>query len=918
MQAQDRVYEQLKKITGGQGRVTASELAGQLNLSRQVVSHYLNRLLELGKAVKTDSRPVYWSIVEGQERYSDVETRTMQEMHGDAGQREPRKDSAPTAAGHASTAPACAAPTEPADVFASLIGAYGSQRNITMQCKAAVNYPPDGLPVLIIGESGVGKSFMAELICRYARSRKVIPENAPFVVLNCADYANNPELLSAALFGYKKGSFTGAVSDKTGLLKEADGGILFLDEVHRLTYENQEKLFVFMDTGRYRPLGDSSWKEARVRFIFATTEKPEEVLLETFRRRITVQVKVPSMMERPLWERLELLRRFYEKEARKVGRDMEIHKKVVSALCFSRMKGNIGKLKNLVQLSCANAYFRQGGNGTLDITMADLPQEAWALPDSRTEGLEPMAVFAAGQDTRTAYRGCPDSVWEKLQGLFTDIGQTDYNAFSELAPEYQLRFKRWVMDILRREDRAESGSGEVLRSLFGHICNTVMARYGVPRKQELIYRMYAVTEAAGGREPAELWEERLADYFGAVMPRAFYVAGKLAEELKACFFADSSFGGGQELRYIYSFFLSEFITETIEFRGLIAAHGDSTASSIQAVANQVCGAYVFESIDMPMDTSVEDTIDKVKEYLEHENTSRGVILLVDMGSLSQMYSSIKASVSGDLLIVNNVTTCIALDIGFKMVRKAAFKEIAESARDSYPVSVQYFEGVARGNNIIVSCMSGVGIADKIKDMLVRVLGEDSLDVISMEYRELRRLLAENQGDYFGKTKLILTTSNLPEDISVPWLNIYDLLGGPGERKMWSYLRSFLGPDKLELLNREFVKFFSLEGIVSRLQFLNPTVVINEVENVLVRYEQHYQLELSGRTKLNLYMHIAFMIERLMTSEPDQEAYTPSSPREQEFCRVSEDIFKDIEKRYHIRLNQYELSLLYELFRRVIE
>ncbi len=902
MQAQERVYEQLIKITCDKGRTTASELAEQLNLSRQVTSHYLNRLLEQQKAVKTDTRPVYWSAWKA--------------AQGEEGAAWGQEGASQGQAGATPSQPGSL--REPGDVFSVLIGAGGSQRNITMQCKAAVNYPPDGLPILIIGESGVGKSFMAGLVCSYARSQNAIPGNAPFVVLNCADYANNPELLSAALFGYKKGSFTGAVSDKTGLLKEADGGMLFLDEVHRLSYENQEKLFVFMDTGRYRPLGDSSWKEARVRFIFATTEKPEDVLLETFRRRITVQVNVPSMMERPLSERLELLHRFYEKEAGKVGRDMEIDKKVVSVLCFSKMKGNIGKLKNLVQLSCANAYFRHGGSGMLQVTMADLPQEAWTMPDGRAEGPKSMVVSAAGEGSPTPYREQADGGAGQLLQLFADIGQTDYKQFSELAPGFLLRFKRCAMDILRGEHRGEIQGGDVLRELYTHICTKVMARYGVRGQREMIGRMYALTEATVVRDLPELSDGRLADYFGAVMPRAFYVAGKLEEELDNCFFAAGSLGGGPLLRFICSFFLSECIAEHIEFRGLIAAHGDSTASSIQAVANQVCGTYVYEAIDMPMDASVEETIQKVKQYLEHENTGKGVILLVDMGSLSQMYSSIKASVSGDLLIVNNLTTCIALDIGFKMVRKMAFKEIAEAAGNGYPVSVQYFEGVAKGNNIIVSCMSGVGIADKIKDMLVRVLGEDGLDIISMEYRELRRLLAENQEDYFSKTKLILTTSNLSGDISVPWINIYDLIGGAGERKIWAYLRSFLGPEKLELLNREFVKFFSLEGIVSRLQFLNPTVVINEVENVIMRYEQHYHLELPGRTKLNLYMHIAFMIERLMTGEQDQEESVTLSPQESAFCQVSEHIFKDIENRYHISLNQYELSLLYELFRRVIE
>ena len=216
-------------------------------------------------------------------------------------------------------------------------------------------------------------------------------------------------------------------------------------------------------------------------------------------------------------------------------------------------------------------------------------------------------------------------------------------------------------------------------------------------------------------------------------------------------------------------------------------------------------------------------------------------------------------------------------------------------------------------------MSGVGIADKIRDMLLRVMGNGGLDVISMEYRKLQRLLAENQEGYFEKTRLILTTSNLPDEVAVPWINIYDIMGGQGERRLWGYLQSFLNTAELELLNREFVKFFSMEGIVSRLRFLNPTVVINEVEHVILKYEQHYGLELTGRTKLNLYMHIAFMIERLMTSEPDgeEESAPLVSKQEKEFIQVSEGIFKDIEERYHITLNQYELSLLYELFKRVI-
>ena len=81
----------------------------------------------------------------------------------------------------------------------------------------------------------MGKTLLA---CEMARNLKSIKaknnEEAPFVMFNCAEYANNPQLLLSQLFGYTKGSFTGAVKDKAGLIEEANGGVLFLDEIHRL------------------------------------------------------------------------------------------------------------------------------------------------------------------------------------------------------------------------------------------------------------------------------------------------------------------------------------------------------------------------------------------------------------------------------------------------------------------------------------------------------------------------------------------------------------------------------------------------------------------------------------------------------------------------------------------------------------
>lgn len=131
--------------------------------------------------------------------------------------------------------------------FDDFIVYRGSMRYAIDQISSAIMYPPDGLNILITGHSGVGKSYLASKIAQLAKSKGIISNGAPYIVLNCADYANNPELVSSMLFGYVKGAYTGADEAKDGLLKQANGGYLFLDEVHRLSSENQEKLFSFMD-----------------------------------------------------------------------------------------------------------------------------------------------------------------------------------------------------------------------------------------------------------------------------------------------------------------------------------------------------------------------------------------------------------------------------------------------------------------------------------------------------------------------------------------------------------------------------------------------------------------------------------------------------------------------------------------------
>ena len=232
------VLGELERLTRGLDRAdlaqetafTAEAIGFNLGLARNSVSKDLNQLWNDGLAIKSRGRPVFF-----------LHRQTLETLLGrklESSEREVRSvaDLLPQTEN-----------TGDDDPFTGLIGYDRSLRDAVEKGRAAVLYP-QGLHVLLTGPSGVGKTFFAELMHRFA-CEKSAGFPPPLVYFNCAEYAHNPELLSSHLFGHRQGAFTGANENKPGLVEQADGGYLLLDEVHRLPYEGQEKLFSILDKG---------------------------------------------------------------------------------------------------------------------------------------------------------------------------------------------------------------------------------------------------------------------------------------------------------------------------------------------------------------------------------------------------------------------------------------------------------------------------------------------------------------------------------------------------------------------------------------------------------------------------------------------------------------------------------------------
>ncbi len=206
--------------------------------------------------------------------------------------------------------------------------------------------------ILISGESGTGKELVARAIHRLSQRRE-----RPFVVINCAGIPEN--LIESELFGYKKGAFTGANTDKEGLFDVADGGTVFLDEVGELPLPIQVKLLRVIQERTFTAVGGTEEKSVDVRFICASNKDLErEVIDKNFREDLYFRLNVIQLVSPPLRDRdgdLPLLaQHFLEKYSKELGKEIKkISAYAMDILSQYSFPGNVRELENIIERSVA-------------------------------------------------------------------------------------------------------------------------------------------------------------------------------------------------------------------------------------------------------------------------------------------------------------------------------------------------------------------------------------------------------------------------------------------------------------------------------------------------------------------------------------------------------------------------------------
>lgn len=883
MKRKEKVWEYLKTVlpNASQG-VTTSKVAMDLDLVRTNASKELNVLVKEGKLAKTATRPVKYFFAD-----------QAQPAIASTSKEKKAKDQAPKIANKDQK-------DHQDDIFDHLIGRTSSLKNQIEQAKAAILYPPHGLNVLITGPTGSGKTYFANAMNQFACNQGVI-SNPRLTTFNCADYAHNPQLLMSHLFGYVKGAFTGANEDQEGLIQKADGGILFLDEVHRLPPEGQEMIFYLMDHGTYSRLGETDKAHhANLRLICATTEDPESSLLATFVRRIPIVVQMPSFNSRTMRERFGLLKQMLLIEANRIHKKIYFDEDVARSLIGSVTYGNVGQLKSNVQLVCAQGFLNniqekdaiylhfdqlppnikdglsrlandreQFGDlaKMMDPQMVVAPDDSTALINDEDNYELPYNLYEIigdkaallskeGLDQEAINNFIMTDINVHLKGFYSDKHlERDQDDLYEIVDQDVVDLTNRLKQILK--DAGYQISTNFLYAMSLHISSFIKrVESGKPLRKVAPNMISMVQDYPQEFEYAKLVKDEIENHYHLPVP-------------------DS------ELYYLAVLLISLQAEKQNGKVGIVvAAHGNSTASSMVQVVDQLLNPDNLTAFDMSLDMSPQEALKGIEEKVRQVDSGNGVILLVDMGSLSTLDEKISDHTGIKVKTVDMVTTALVLETARKTSLidsdlENVYREISEFSgysrtTEREKTEVQHLPRKATAVSeqqpkaILAICSTGQGTAVKIKKMLDSILVDHLIDdiiVLPISVVDMEHQIAKLQKDY----RIVAVTGIARPHLSVPFVSLEKLLQGGGEQfitAIENFTNNIEAENQLET-SEEMAKERIQHYLGQYFTFLNP----EKVTEVLWEYCKVIEkgpVKLKNSLKVNLSMHLAGVIERILT------------------------------------------------------
>ena len=894
--------------TGRPSGVTAADVERQFQIYRSNASALLNQLVKKGQLVKIDSRPVYFLPVE-----------VLRARLGNSLQESYTPEEFLSA-----LAPDRAAEGREESPFSALIGHDGSLARQIDQAKAAILYPPKGLHTLLIGESGTGKTLFARAMYNYGLERLGRDKKKfPFVEFNCSDYYHNPQLLMSHLFGHVKGAFTGADQERVGLVEKADGGILFLDEIHRLPPEGQELLFYLMDTGCYRKLGESaSMRHAQVLIIGATTEDPRAVLLKTFTRRIPLTIELPPYREKSVEEKIQIIEHIFMRESTATQKGYLVSSRIVKALSAYPFPENIGQLSSEIKVLCARSFLNNvSGQDELLVAFDNLSapvreyfiQNSQAIQTHFPSRYESDMMVAPSSRVEYSYSQLyEEKVYRSLMkhiDQYTAQGLGKQEMDEALGDEIRAYcnhiLKRFYNESLHKEEMYKVVDREVVDFTM-EAARDAFERLGLEMTQKnilvLAFHFKFLLERLRARKSISETEISALEHGYAA---ELEVAAGMVSRLEHYFQLPIP----SEEQYFIAILLANMHRAPDQNRPalILVAHGASTASSMANVCNRLMDCSFVRAVDAPLEQSVQETYQNVLLEVRKAASAKGVLLLVDMGSLVTFGERLSRETGVKVRAIPNVTMLMALDLTRTLLSTdkdvdGIYSGYMEKNADTFSHSSQ----VEQENAVLTMCASGAGTSAAFKSMLEELLGQNGVSgvrVLSLSFQDIR----DNSPQYQAiraRYRLLGCVGNVEYQMDIPFFHVSKLISREDKEYFIQFVRQAAAfdaplpsPPAPELTVQEECRGFLAQNVMC----LNPDVAVRYAD----RYLDAVNLEKINTNKalqLSLLLHLGFMLERNICNKKvlfDDEGA---------FIQRNQSLYQRLREHMHLLEDPFELSI----------
>lgn len=822
-------------------------------------------------------------------------------------------------------------------VFEDFIGFNGSMSLEIEKAKAAVLYPLSGLPMLIEGPTGVGKTTFAKLMYEYAKKIGRISRHAKFISFNCADYADNPQLITSQLFGCTKGAYTGADEDRIGIVEQADGGVLFLDEVHRLPKTAQEMLFFLMDFGQFRRLGESNvTRTSRPIIIMATTENKDSALLATFLRRIPITITLPTLAERSPIERLKLVKHFFTAEAKKLGLDLKVDSLAIKALLAYDCPGNVGQLENDIKVACAKAYVSclVEKKQYIEVSIKDLPMHV-------KEGIRKLKKiysdinlisddFEVHWNTKSikSVNSMPEQymdIYDLLEKRYYEYSRDDVDSdFIETV--IMLDVENYFSDLIQGNKQImpdDSTLGGISENALDIAC----------RVEEILKSRLKLTLNERSRSAVAFHISIALKRIAASKTIVYPLLPRIRENNPDIF--DTAMQIVQTIREDYHIalpddevgFLANLLMQLMNDSKsklscglLVICHGLGSAKNMAKIANDILGKDFVCWLDITAELSEKELCDYITQKLNDMNSFGSILVLVDSQTLLKVLFDIKNSIEKPIYVLDNISTSMVIEAALMLTEHHASAQqayhylisLAQSYNELHEIETKKMTNTCEKKVIVTACISGYGAAVRLKRIIEeRFQIPDNIEIITVDIPSVSALKDHIAKLSSSREVICIIGMDVGLETSFPFISIDEFVLGNGIQRLSIILskynisqRSEVNPAEKETEMEDI--FFSREYLNNYLFYLDGDKLAPYLRSCIDNIEKSRGRMRTGK-RIMLCIHLCAMVEKLLFESVKED--------NNELNKASRDIVDALEpmaSAYHINIPAEEYEMIEQI------